>query len=634
MKTAFPKCLLTLVLSLTFCFLLTHTARADKSVSNVPVGTASRAVTVNPADNPTVLISNVSLNEGDSGITFFTFTVSLLETSSQTITVDYATANGTATAPGDFQAASGTLSFAPGETGKAITIFVNGDTQVEANETFTVRLSNAVNATIVNGTATGTILNDDGEGCAFSISPANLNTSANGSSGNMIFVTTQAGCAFTATTSDSFITIDSGANGSGNGTVSFSVAPNTGAARTGTILIGGQLFTVNQAAIGSSGLRVSITDSPDPITLGSGQDINYTIFVDNDGPSLATGVVVTNTLPAGVDFVSVTTTSGSCSHSGGVVTCNLGNVSDRATIIIIARPTVAGTFTNTVSVTGNEQDPNTNDNSTSTTTTVNPQPNPISTDLRLTVFQSPGIITLGSGQNIIYSIFVDNDGPSPATGVVVTSTLSSGLNFVSASTNGGSCSFASGVVTCNIGNLVGGTSIFITASPTTPGMVSNTVSVRGNEPDPVSSNNTETETTVVNPAPGTVSADLRVTVLAPLNPVTSNNIEYQIFVNNDGPSPATGVVVTNTLPSNVTFISATANQGTCSFANGVVTCNLGTVTSGVNISIIGIPTAAGTITNTVSVRGNEPDFNTSNNTATTVSSVQLPPKSRKRVKFF
>jgi uncharacterized repeat protein (TIGR01451 family) len=165
-------------------------------------------------------------------------------------------------------------------------------------------------------------------------------------------------------------------------------------------------------------------------------------------------------------------------------------------------------------------------------------------------------------------------------------------------------------------------------------MVSNTVSVRGNEPDPISSNNTKTETTVVNPAPGTVSADLRVTVFAPLNPVTSNNIEYQIFVNNDGPSPATGVVVTDTLPSNVTFISATANQGTCSFANGVVTCNLGTVTSGVNISIIGIPTAAGTITNTVSVRGNEPDFNTSNNTVTTVSSVQPAPKSRKRARFF
>lgn len=634
MKTAFPKCLLTFVLSLTFCFLLTHTARADKSISNVPVGIASRAVTVNPADNPSVLINNVSLNEGDSGITFFTFTVSLLETSSQTVTVDYETANGTATAPSDFQAASGTLSFAPGETGKAITVFVNGDTQVEANETFTVRLFNAVNATIANGTATGTILNDDGEGCTYSISPANLNTGANGSSGNTILVTTQTGCAFTATTIDSFITIDSGANGSGNGTVSFSVAPNTGAARTGTILIAGQLFTVNQAAIGSSGLRVSITDSPDPITLGSGQNINYTIIVNNDGPSSATGVVLTNTLPAGVDFVSVTTTSGSCSHSGGVVTCNLGNVSDTATINIIARPTVPGTFTNTVSVTGNEQDPNTNDNTASTTTTVNPQPNPISTDLRLTVFQSPGIITLGSGQNIIYSIFVDNDGPSPATGVVVTSRLSSGLNFVSASTNGGSCSFSSGVVTCNIGNLVGGTSIFITASPITPGTVSNTVSVRGNEPDPVSSNNTETETTLVNPAPGTVSADLRVTVFAPLNPVTSNNIEYQIFVSNDGPSPATGVVVTDTLPAGVTFISATANQGTCSFANGVVTCNLGTVTSGVNITIIGIPTAAGTITNTVSVRGNEPDFNTSNNTATTVSSVQLPPKSRKRARFF
>lgn len=300
MKTVFPKFLSAFVLFLTLCFLLTNTVHANRSFSNAAVSAFSRAVTVNAVDNPSVFINNVSLNEGNSGTTFFNFTVSLLDPSSQTVTVNYSTANGTATAPSDFQAASGTISFAPGETVKAITISVNGDTQVESDETFTVILSNAVNATIAIGTATGTILNDDGLGCTYSLSPSNLNTSANGSLGNTFFVTTQAGCAFNGTTSDSFITIDSGANSSGSGTVSFSVAPNPGATRTGTIQVAGQLFTINQAAFGNSGLRVSITDSPDPVTFGSGQDINYTIVVTNVGASSATGVVLTDTLPAGV----------------------------------------------------------------------------------------------------------------------------------------------------------------------------------------------------------------------------------------------------------------------------------------------------------------------------------------------
>ena len=119
-------------------------------------------LTIIDDDNaPTLSISNVSLDEGNTGATAFNFTVSLLGASSQTVTVNFATANGTATAPGDYQSASGSLSFAPGETIKTITVFVNGDTEVELNETFTVNLSGATNATISNGQGTGTILNDD-----------------------------------------------------------------------------------------------------------------------------------------------------------------------------------------------------------------------------------------------------------------------------------------------------------------------------------------------------------------------------------------------------------------------------------------------------------------------------------------
>ena len=79
------------------------------------------------------------------------------------MTVDYATADGTATtADGDYVAASGTLTFAPGVTTQTVTVTVNGDAKFEANETFVVNLTGPVNATILDGQGIGTITNDDG----------------------------------------------------------------------------------------------------------------------------------------------------------------------------------------------------------------------------------------------------------------------------------------------------------------------------------------------------------------------------------------------------------------------------------------------------------------------------------------
>ncbi len=80
-----------------------------------------------------------------------TFTLSLNVPSGRSLSVDYATADVTATAPADYLAASGTLTFAPGETSKQVTVLVNGDLLDEANETFRVNLSNPVNATIADG---------------------------------------------------------------------------------------------------------------------------------------------------------------------------------------------------------------------------------------------------------------------------------------------------------------------------------------------------------------------------------------------------------------------------------------------------------------------------------------------------
>jgi probable HAF family extracellular repeat protein len=113
---------------------------------------------------PSLSISDVTMLEDNSGVTYFVFTVSLSAASEKSITVNYATADGTASSSGknkDYQAASGSLTFAAGETAKTIRIAVYGDARREGNEMFFVNLSGAVNANILDGQGLGTILNDD-----------------------------------------------------------------------------------------------------------------------------------------------------------------------------------------------------------------------------------------------------------------------------------------------------------------------------------------------------------------------------------------------------------------------------------------------------------------------------------------
>lgn len=100
------------------------------------------------------------MNEGNAAGTA-TFTVSLSSASANSVTVNYATANGTATAGSDYTAKSGTLTFAAGETSKTVTVNILGDTVVESDETFSLLLSGASNATIGTGTGTATLVNDD-----------------------------------------------------------------------------------------------------------------------------------------------------------------------------------------------------------------------------------------------------------------------------------------------------------------------------------------------------------------------------------------------------------------------------------------------------------------------------------------
>jgi CSLREA domain-containing protein len=110
---------------------------------------------------PVLSIGDVTVTQSNSGTTSAVFTVSLSMASTQSITVNYATADGTGTTGGDYQAASGTLTFNPGETSKTITVLVNGDAAFDPTETFFVNLSNAGNTAIAKSQGTGTIVNNN-----------------------------------------------------------------------------------------------------------------------------------------------------------------------------------------------------------------------------------------------------------------------------------------------------------------------------------------------------------------------------------------------------------------------------------------------------------------------------------------
>ncbi len=116
-----------------------------------------------PPPLPTLSINDISVAEGNIGTTNAVFTVTLSAVSAQPVTVVVSSSNGSATTPSDYVALPPTtLTFAPGETQKIVTVAVNGDTVGESNETFFINLATAVNATIADNQGVGTVLNDDG----------------------------------------------------------------------------------------------------------------------------------------------------------------------------------------------------------------------------------------------------------------------------------------------------------------------------------------------------------------------------------------------------------------------------------------------------------------------------------------
>ena len=351
-------------------------------------------------------------------------------------------------------------------------------------------------------------------------------------------------------------------------------------------------------AITSADLKLTKTDNGAFVRNGTGQ---YTLTVTNNGPDPTSGnVTITDTLPSGLTYSSVdaTSTSGwSCSAAGQTVTCNnatvmaSGATSTLKMNVAVGASATKGTITNTATVTNSVSDPDTSDNTATDTGTI---ADPPEADISIAKTHSAAYFPIGS--NSTYSIAVKNEGPAAiANQVRVTDTLPAGLTYVSASGSDASrqwsCGASGQTVTCDLQTLLGAASglttntpapiltLTVTPSGTTATKVTNTASVAvlgtGNPVDPNTTNDSSSDETFIG------AADLEITKTHsgdfPIPPPTPAQGTFSLSVKNSGPNAAPGpITVTDTLPTGLTYSSASGTGWSCSNASQTVTCTRST----------------------------------------------------------
>jgi uncharacterized repeat protein (TIGR01451 family) len=380
--------------------------------------------------------------------------------------------------------------------------------------------------------------------------------------------------------------------------------------------IGGDMFEVFTQGAATLKIQavfadINVTKTASAASVIAGASFTYTVTVNNTGPSTATGVRISDTLPVGLTFDPIAS-SGGCTAVGQVVSCNVGTITAntsaaRLLVVRTASSIPHGTvLNNTATVTNNESDPTPNDHSGSASITVNRQ-----TDIK--VAKTASADPVFAGGQFTFSVKIDNLGLSDASGVVITDTLAPEFSFVTAGSSSG-CTAAGQTVTCNVGSITAGTSairqVGVRAAPTVAHgtSISNTANITLTETDPTPNDHTGTVSVTVNR-----QTDLKIAKTGPANPVLAGgSFSYSVVVNNAGPSDASGVSVTDTLPVGLTF-NAGNSSSACTAVGQDVTCAIGNMNSGSSLTFtitVGVDTTyaeGDIITNTAIVNGIEDD---------------------------
>jgi len=374
--------------------------------------------------------------------------------------------------------------------------------------------------------------------------------------------------------------------------------------------------------VASADLAMTKTHDPSS-SFTPGTQATYTLGVRNHGPSDAVAPVVTDTLPTGLTYVSATGTGWTCGASGQTVTCTatgplVGNTtaSPIQLVVTVASNYLGAAITNTASVTSTTPDPNPGNNTASDTA---PVPG-ASADLSITKTHT-GDFTAGSQGT--YTLTVTNNGPSDAAAPRVVDTLPAGMTPVTAGGAGWACGPGPGTVTCDAaGPLAANTTagpitvvVAVDPSVTAPSLT-NTATVSSPTSDPNPGNNTASDPTTI-----TTSADLAITKSHTGTLVIGDQVTYTLAVQNLGPSDAAAPTVTDTLPTGLTYVSATGTGWTCSAVGQAVTCDAaGTLAAGTSAGALSVVATVGaaaypSVTNTATVTSTTSDPNPGNNTA-------------------
>ncbi|MEH6705513.1 MAG: gliding motility-associated C-terminal domain-containing protein [Galbibacter orientalis] len=317
-------------------------------------------------------------------------------------------------------------------------------------------------------------------------------------------------------------------------------------------------------------IDLSLTKAVDNTTPNIGEEVIFTINVTNDGPSEATNVEVKDLLPAGLEYVS-DNSGGTYDETTGIWTVGNISVSGTSTLEITAKvllyddtqPIPLDNYLNIAEVySADEEDtdstPNNADDTEDDKAEVQITPNPTQIDLSVTkTVDEPNPIV---GDNVVFTITVTNSGPQDATGVIVSDKLNQpGFSYVSHTTSVGNYISNSGA--WDVGNLAAGTTatLTITATVEATGSYVNTAQVTGQDqldPNSEPSNNDPTEddydTVVVTPQ---FPADLVLTKsVSPSTQDVGGLVSFTIKVTNNGPAIASGVQVTDLLPSGYTLV--------------------------------------------------------------------------------
>ncbi len=321
---------------------------------------------------------------------------------------------------------------------------------------------------------------------------------------------------------------------------------------------------------------------------------SYSLSVGNDGPGTATDVEIVDQLPTALDNPIVIPAAGwTCNApgTGGTLKCTratlaVGPAAPAVTIAGTIAPAAAGTlFGNTAGVTTSSRDPDPGDNTDSTTELATP-----SADLGVTKQFDTDTGTAGvqndpvnPGDTVSVVLNVTNNGPTAASSATLDDVFPAGLD-VTAVTGAGCAEGPANQVTCNFGTLNSGDTRAVTVTATVLASaanttVTNTATVDSATPDHIPSNDSDRDELSV-----LASADISMSKTADVtDPAIGDTVTYTLTATNNGPSGATGVSISDQLPSSLSFVSASAG---CNEAGGTVTCSpaLGTLANGANAS--------------------------------------------------